>query len=186
MVNVIYVRDTPCTLYMYTCTVIVKNHVISFRLLFGKKLAMDGQNFKNFAIMILQVNKIDSVSWSVSQAVSQSVCLSICQSVSLSVCLSVCQSVSLSVCQLVSQPVSQSASQSVSQLTCQLVCQSVAQKDRQTYTVQTDSQTVKPTMQTTPLKIHQVLSRLTVSLILLQVVRAFDQTFMELAHYTCK
>ena len=66
MVNVIYVTDTPCTLYMYTCTVIGKNHVISFRLLFGKKLAMDGQNFKNFAIMILQVNKIDSVSWSVS------------------------------------------------------------------------------------------------------------------------
>ena len=61
-----YVPDTPCAIYMYTCIVIVKNHVISFRLLFGKKLAMDGQNFKNFAIMILQVNKIDSVIWSVS------------------------------------------------------------------------------------------------------------------------
>lgn len=46
---------------------IVINRVISFRLLFGKKLAMDGQNFKNFVITILQVNKINSVSLSVSQ-----------------------------------------------------------------------------------------------------------------------
>lgn len=51
---------------IHTCTVIVINHFvinhfISFRLLFGKKLAMDGQNFKNFVITILQVNKIDSV-----------------------------------------------------------------------------------------------------------------------------
>jgi len=42
------------------CTVIVVNYFISFRLLFGKKLAMDGQNFKNFVIMILQVKQRDS------------------------------------------------------------------------------------------------------------------------------
>ena len=49
----------------------VKNLDISFRLLFGKKLVMDGQNFKNFVITILQVNKIDPVTWSVSRSVIQ-------------------------------------------------------------------------------------------------------------------
>lgn len=34
---------------------------------------MDGQNFKNFVITILQVNKIDSVRWSVGWSVSRSV-----------------------------------------------------------------------------------------------------------------
>ena len=58
----------------------VKNLVISFRLLFGKKLVMDGQNFKNFVITILQVNKIDPVSWSVSQSVIQTERQSVSQS----------------------------------------------------------------------------------------------------------
>ena len=95
----------------------MSNLVISFRLLFGKKLVMDGQNFKNFVITILQVNKIDPVSWSVSQSVIQTERQTDRQSVSQSVIQTERQTVSQSVIQTERQTVSQSVRQSDSQ-TC--------------------------------------------------------------------